>query len=101
MDGQGRRRGLAGFVGVVDVFLTDETFKKCWQVSELTESSITFSITDKSNSSLGMMGTVHASVTYSVTDSKWDIVMEATSPEAKTRGFSLFFSPSFSKRAAA
>lgn len=55
------------------------------QVSKLTDDSITFSITDVANSSLGMPGTVEASVTYSVSDSKWDIVMEATSPEAKTR----------------
>lgn len=50
----------------------------------MTKSSITFSIRDASNSSLGMIGRVDASVTYSVSKNKWHISMDATSPEAKT-----------------
>jgi aldose 1-epimerase len=55
-----------------------------WKVSAVTKSSITFSISDASNSSLGMIGRVDASVTYSVSKNKWHISMDATSPEAKT-----------------
>jgi aldose 1-epimerase len=56
-----------------------------WEVSGFTEDSITFSIHDASNSSQGMLGSVDASVTYSVEGSTWNIKMEATSPNAKTR----------------
>jgi aldose 1-epimerase len=55
-----------------------------WNVSAVTNSSITFSISDASNSSLGMIGRVDASVTYTVSKNKWHISMDATSPEAKT-----------------
>jgi aldose 1-epimerase len=55
-----------------------------WNVSAVTNSSITFSISDASNSSLGMIGRVDASVTYSLTKNKWHITMDATSPEART-----------------
>ncbi|KAF1947715.1 aldose 1-epimerase [Clathrospora elynae] len=57
---------------------------RVWNVSAVTNSSITFSISDASNSSLGMIGRVDASVTYSVSKNKWSISMDATSPEAKT-----------------
>ncbi|EOA82566.1 hypothetical protein ACJQWK_04419 [Exserohilum turcicum] len=57
---------------------------RTWNVSRVTKSSITFSIRDASNSSLGMIGRVDASVTYSVSKNKWHISMDATSPEAKT-----------------
>ncbi|KAI4921820.1 hypothetical protein J4E90_000247 [Alternaria incomplexa] len=57
---------------------------RMWNVSAVTNSSITFSISDASNSSLGMIGRVDASVTYSVSKNKWHISMDATSPEAKT-----------------
>ncbi|KAI6779600.1 uncharacterized protein J7T54_008218 [Emericellopsis cladophorae] len=54
-----------------------------WEVSHFTKDS-TFSILDASNSSKGMLGDVHAPVTYSVKGSTWKISMEATSSEAKT-----------------
>ncbi len=57
-----------------------------------TKDSITFSIHDKSNSSLGLLGDVDASVTYSVKNSVWNIKMEATSPDQLTR---MFRSPYF------
>lgn len=56
-----------------------------WEVKKFTENSITFSIKDKSKSSQGMVGDVYSSVTYSVEGSTWNIKMEATSPQAKTR----------------
>lgn len=55
-----------------------------WNVTALTPTSITFNLSDPSNSSLGMIGQVYASVTYSVTNSTWRIQMAAISPEAKT-----------------
>lgn len=58
---------------------------RVWNVTSFTADSITFAISDASNSSLGMLGRVDASVTYSVANSTWDIKMVATSPEAKTR----------------
>lgn len=62
---------------------------RVWNVTAATEDSITFAITDASNSSEGMLGLVNAQVTYSVSDSAWKIKMEATSPEEKTRMFPL------------
>ncbi|KAF2872191.1 aldose 1-epimeras-like protein [Massariosphaeria phaeospora] len=56
---------------------------RTWNVTEVTNSSITFSIYDPANST-GMPGRVEASVTYSVAKNKWKIVMDAISPEAKT-----------------
>ncbi|KAF2748029.1 aldose 1-epimerase [Sporormia fimetaria CBS 119925] len=56
---------------------------RTWNVSEVTEKSITFSLHDPANST-GMPGRVEANVTYSVEANKWKIVMEAISPEAKT-----------------
>jgi len=55
-----------------------------WNVTALTADSITFNISDPSNSSLGMIGQVYASVTYSVANGTWRILMQAISPEAKT-----------------
>lgn len=57
---------------------------RVWNVTDVTSSSITFSIHDPSNSSLGMIGDVDARVTYSVSKNKWSIVMDATSPDQKT-----------------
>lgn len=54
-----------------------------WNVTDVTESSITFSMHDPANST-GMPGRVEASVTYSLSKNTWSIVMDATSPEAKT-----------------
>jgi aldose 1-epimerase len=58
---------------------------RTWDVSDVSDDSITFSISDASNSSLGMLGDVEASVTYSVKGSTWSIKFEATSPDEKTR----------------
>jgi aldose 1-epimerase len=55
-----------------------------WNVTALSADSITFSIADASNSSLGMLGLVQSSVTYSVTNSTWNIKITASSPEVKT-----------------
>ena len=58
-----------------------------WNVTALSNDSITFSISDPADSEKGMPGLVNASVTYSVSGSTWSIKMEAIAPEAKTRGF--------------
>ncbi|KAK0611426.1 galactose mutarotase-like domain-containing protein [Immersiella caudata] len=55
-----------------------------WNVTAVSADSITFSIHDPSNSSLGMIGAVDSSVTYSVTNNTWNIKITASSPEAKT-----------------
>jgi aldose 1-epimerase len=60
---------------------------RVWNVTEVTDDSITFSIHDPSESSIGMVGDVDAKVTYSVSDSIWKIKMEATSPQALTRTY--------------
>ncbi|KAI1139943.1 galactose mutarotase-like protein [Hypoxylon sp. FL0543] len=57
---------------------------RVWNVTDFTKDSITFTVRDASNSSQGMLGLVKGQVTYSVSGSKWNIKMEATSPEAKT-----------------
>ncbi|KAI1388619.1 galactose mutarotase-like protein [Hypoxylon trugodes] len=57
---------------------------RVWNVTDHTEDSITFSVRDASNSSQGMLGLVEGQVTYSVSDSTWNIKMEATSPDEKT-----------------
>lgn len=56
-----------------------------WNVTEHTPTSITFAISDASNSSLGMLGRVDSTVTYSVSKNTWHIKMNAVSPERKTR----------------
>jgi aldose 1-epimerase len=57
---------------------------RTWNVSKISKSSITFSIHDASNSSMGMLGDVSARVTYSVSKNKWSIVMDAVSETQKT-----------------
>ncbi|KAJ4305190.1 hypothetical protein N0V90_000721 [Kalmusia sp. IMI 367209] len=56
---------------------------RVWNVTNVTGTSITFSIYDPANST-GMPGHVEASVTYSVSKNKWSIVMDAVSPDTKT-----------------
>ncbi|KAK4101178.1 aldose epimerase-like protein, partial [Parathielavia hyrcaniae] len=55
-----------------------------WNVTAFSSDSITFSILDQSNSSLGMLGDVKSSVTYSVSKSTWNIKMTAKSLDPKT-----------------
>ncbi|KAF3022034.1 hypothetical protein E8E14_012726 [Neopestalotiopsis sp. 37M] len=57
---------------------------RTWNVTNLSDTSITFSISDASNSSLGMLGRVEASVTYSVDKNTWKINMNANAPDRKT-----------------
>ncbi|KAI4602544.1 hypothetical protein KJ359_009792 [Pestalotiopsis sp. 9143b] len=57
---------------------------RTWNVTDMSDTSVTFSIMDASNSSLGMLGRVDASVTYSVDKSTWKISMKANSPDRKT-----------------
>jgi aldose 1-epimerase len=64
---------------------------RVWSVTALSDSSITFSLADTANSSMGMPGLVNANVTYSVTDSKWNINMVATAPQARTREYTMAF----------
>lgn len=54
-----------------------------WNVTEVTEKSIRFDLHDPANST-GMPGRVEAFVKYSLEKNKWNIEMEAVSPEAKT-----------------
>lgn len=52
----------------------------------MTDSAITFFISDPEGASQGFPGRVDCTVTYSVADGgRWNIKMEAVSPEAKTR----------------
>jgi aldose 1-epimerase len=55
-----------------------------WNATKISKSAVTFSLFDKSNSSLGMIGDVQASVTYSVSKNKWSIAMNAISKDQKT-----------------
>jgi aldose 1-epimerase len=57
---------------------------RMWNVTQVTNSSLTLSIYDASNSSLGMIGGVTASVTYSVSKNKWHISIDAVSEDQKT-----------------
>ncbi|KAI6087417.1 galactose mutarotase-like protein [Hypoxylon rubiginosum] len=57
---------------------------RVWNVTDLTEDSITFSVYDASNSSRGMLGDVEGEVTYSVKGSTWNIKMNAKSLDEKT-----------------
>ena len=57
-----------------------------WTVTAASGNSITFSIIDP-DMSTNMPGTVYGSVTYTLSEKKWSIKMEATSPEKKTRMF--------------
>ncbi|KAI1813496.1 galactose mutarotase-like protein [Poronia punctata] len=57
---------------------------RTWNVSSVTDDSITFSVRDESESSKGMPGLVLANVTYSVSGSTWNIKMDAVSPTVKS-----------------
>ncbi|KAF2280216.1 aldose 1-epimeras-like protein [Westerdykella ornata] len=54
-----------------------------WSVQDVTKTSITFGLHDPANST-GMPGRVEAKVKYSVAPYRWNIEIDATSPEAKT-----------------
>ncbi|KAL7266446.1 hypothetical protein RUND412_011004 [Rhizina undulata] len=54
-----------------------------FNVSAVSDSSITFSIYDPNNST-GMPGSVYANITYTLTENAWNIKMDATSPEHRT-----------------
>jgi aldose 1-epimerase len=56
---------------------------RTWNVSEATKKSITFTLHDPANST-GMPGRVEAKVTYSLEPNKWNIVIDAISPEVRT-----------------
>ncbi|KAF2111647.1 aldose 1-epimerase [Lophiotrema nucula] len=56
---------------------------RVWNVTEVTNTSITFGMNDPANST-GMPGRVNAKVTYSVEPNKWKIVVNAVSPDTKT-----------------
>jgi aldose 1-epimerase len=58
---------------------------KFWNVTAVSDTSITFSISDPGMTEKGMPGLINANVTYSVTNSKWSIKMMATAPEVRTR----------------
>lgn len=58
-----------------------------WNVTAASADSITFSISDAANSSIGFPGRVNANVTYSVTNSTWHIKMVAEAPDTQTRKF--------------
>lgn len=57
---------------------------RTWNVTEVKNNSITFSIFDKANSSQGMPGDVSASVTYKVSKNTWKITIDAKSLTTKT-----------------
>ncbi|CZR63159.1 related to aldose 1-epimerase [Phialocephala subalpina] len=50
---------------------------RVWNVSEVTDHSITFTIRDEGNSSLGFPGTVIGSVTHSVGNGSWSTILAA------------------------
>ncbi|ORY14300.1 aldose 1-epimeras-like protein [Clohesyomyces aquaticus] len=56
---------------------------RVWNVTHVTNSSITYSIYDPANST-GMPGHVEATVTYALSKNKWHITMDAVSPDTKT-----------------
>lgn len=58
---------------------------RSWTVSSAQPDSVTFSIHDKSNSSLNMLGDVEASVKYTVKDGVLNIKMDAKSLDQATR----------------
>ncbi len=60
---------------------------RVWNVTALTNSSITFSITDPGMSEKGLPGLVNANVTYSLSNTTWNIKMVATAPQTKTRTY--------------
>ena len=56
-----------------------------WNITAVSDDSITFSIYDAEGESKGFPGDVYANVTYSVAGSTWKIWMEATAPTKETR----------------
>ncbi|MBE3050257.1 hypothetical protein IMZ48_48725 [Candidatus Bathyarchaeota archaeon] len=56
-----------------------------WNVTDVTDESITFSIYDPEGASTGFPGDVYSNVTYSVSGNTWHISMEATAPTKRTR----------------
>jgi len=52
-------------------------------LTDVTNSSITFSMYDLANST-GMPGHVEANVTYSLEKNKWNMKVEAISPDSRT-----------------
>jgi len=54
-----------------------------WKVGKVTKNSITFTLSDDGKST-NMPGLVEAEVTYSVSPNKWNIEINAISPEKKT-----------------
>ncbi|KAI0205464.1 aldose 1-epimerase [Astrocystis sublimbata] len=57
---------------------------RTWNVTTVTNNSITFAVRDEPNSSKGMPGLVLANVTYTVEGDEWEIKMDAVSPEVKS-----------------
>ncbi|KAG0126567.1 galactose mutarotase-like domain-containing protein [Tuber indicum] len=57
---------------------------RTFNVAALSENSITFSIHDASNSSMGMPGDVDGYITYTLSHNTWSVKMEATAPQHKT-----------------
>ena len=58
--------------------------RRMWNVSDVTNTSITFTIRDESNSSLGMLGTVIGTVTHTLTKKAWKINLHAVSLDVDT-----------------
>jgi aldose 1-epimerase len=54
-----------------------------WTVKNASTSAITFHLSDPANST-GMPGRVEVDVTYSLSKNRWNIQMDATSPDTKT-----------------
>ncbi|KAL1856292.1 hypothetical protein VTK73DRAFT_8404 [Phialemonium thermophilum] len=55
-----------------------------WNVTALSNSSITFSIHDPANLTTGFPGSVDANVTYTLTENTWHIKMQAVAPDTET-----------------
>ncbi|KAI1438559.1 aldose 1-epimerase [Xylaria sp. CBS 124048] len=57
---------------------------RTWNVSAVTNDSITFTVRDEPFSEQGMPGLVLANITYSVSGNEWRIRMDALSPEVRS-----------------
>ena len=57
---------------------------RVWNVSRVTSDSITFTMRDENNSSMGMPGMVLGSVTYTLTPYAWRIKLTASAPTHDT-----------------
>ncbi|RPA91885.1 galactose mutarotase-like protein [Choiromyces venosus 120613-1] len=57
---------------------------RTFNVVALCGNSITFSIHDPNNSSIGMPGAVNGHITYTLSPKTWNVKMTATAPEHKT-----------------